>query len=46
MILLTLCCVAAGMCFHVAVSTCICVLRLHAGGIFELAHLILRTTEG
>lgn len=40
--LLTLCCVAAGMCFHVAVSTCFFELHLHAGDIFELAYLILR----
>jgi len=45
MMLLALCCAAAGMCFHVAVSTCFCVLHLHAGDIFELAYLTLRTME-
>jgi len=38
-------CVAAGMCFHVAVSNCFCVLHLHAGDMFELAYLTLRTME-
>jgi len=45
MMLLALRCVAAGMCCHVAVSTCFFVLHLHAGDIFELAYLILRRME-
>jgi len=45
MMLLALHCVTAGMCFHIAVRPCFCVLHLHAGDIFELAYLTLRKME-